>query len=422
MFEVLAVRTFRTLFAAQVVALLGTGLLTVALGLLAYDVAGGGAGAVLGTALAIKMVAYVFGAPVMSVVTARVPRRTLLVSADGVRAAIAALLPFVDQPWQIYVLIFVLQAASATFTPAFQSIIPSVLPRERDYTRALSLSRLAYDLESLASPVLAAMLLTVISYNSLFVGTALGFVLSAGLVATTILPRVPVPDSSGSMVQRIALGSRIMLADPVLRALLALNMAVAGASAVVLVNTIVYVPGLLGGSSAGIALALACFGAGSMAAALWVPRLLNTYAERQVMLCGAATLPVGLGVTVLLLVSSPAMAVGWTVLGTAWVLLGAGTSLVNTPAARLIRDGSTQQDRPQVFAAQFSLSHACFLLTYLIAGWVGAQVSQVAAAVALTVIATLATTVAALTWPTAVIRSGAWNPAPRTQWHGARGR
>jgi len=39
---------FRRLFTAQVVALAGTGLLTVALGLLAYDLAGSAAAAVLG--------------------------------------------------------------------------------------------------------------------------------------------------------------------------------------------------------------------------------------------------------------------------------------------------------------------------------------------------------------------------------------
>ena len=56
--------TFRHLFAAQLVALLGTGLATVALGLLAWQLAGDNAGAILGTALAIKMVAYVTLAPV----------------------------------------------------------------------------------------------------------------------------------------------------------------------------------------------------------------------------------------------------------------------------------------------------------------------------------------------------------------------
>ena len=41
--------TYARLFIAQVVALLGTGLLTVALGLLAFDLAGRDAGAVMGT-------------------------------------------------------------------------------------------------------------------------------------------------------------------------------------------------------------------------------------------------------------------------------------------------------------------------------------------------------------------------------------
>lgn len=45
--SVLANRTYRHLLSAQIVALVGTGLATVALGLLAYDIAGGNAGAVL---------------------------------------------------------------------------------------------------------------------------------------------------------------------------------------------------------------------------------------------------------------------------------------------------------------------------------------------------------------------------------------
>ena len=40
MLSVLANRTYRHLFAAQVIALIGTGLMTVALGLLAFRIAG----------------------------------------------------------------------------------------------------------------------------------------------------------------------------------------------------------------------------------------------------------------------------------------------------------------------------------------------------------------------------------------------
>ena len=189
MLSILRNRTYRRLFTAQVVALTGTGLATVALALLAYDLAGADAGSVLGTALAVKMVAYVAIAPAVGAVADRLPRRALLVGADLTRAGVALLLPFVDQVWQVYVLIFLLQAASATFTPTFQAVVPDVLPAERDYTRALSLSRLAYDLESLFSPALAAALLSLITYNWLFLGTVAGFLASAALVASAVLPK-----------------------------------------------------------------------------------------------------------------------------------------------------------------------------------------------------------------------------------------
>jgi MFS family permease len=274
MLSVLANRTYRHLFAAQVVSLLGTGLATVALGLLAFELAGANAGAVLGTALAIKMVAYVGVAPIAAAFAERLPRRTILVALDLVRAVVALALPFVTQVWEVYVLIFLLQAASAGFTPTFQATVPDVLADERDYTNALSLSRLAYDLESLISPMLAAALLTVVSFHSLFAGTVLGFLISAALVMTVRLPS-PKPAAHRGIWDRTTRGIRLYLATPRLRGLLALNVAVSAAGAMVIVNTVVLVKVRFGLGDREVALALAAFGAGSMLAALTLPRLLD---------------------------------------------------------------------------------------------------------------------------------------------------
>ena len=188
-------------------ALFGTGLATVALGLLAYQIAGADAGLVLGAALAIKMVAYVTIAPVAGAIATLLPRRQVLVAADLVRFAAALLLPFVDQVWQIFGLIFVLQAASAVFTPVFQATIPDVLEDEETYTKALSLSRLAYDIEALLSPALAALLLLVIGSPWLFDGTALGFAVSAVLVLTTQLPGATAHRDGDSIGARLTRGS-----------------------------------------------------------------------------------------------------------------------------------------------------------------------------------------------------------------------
>ena len=103
MLDILIDRTYRHLFLAQVVALLGTGLATVALGLLAFELAGDGAAMVLGTVFTIKMVAYVGIAPVAGAYSNSIDRRKLLVVLDLVRAGVALCLPFVTEVWQVYV-------------------------------------------------------------------------------------------------------------------------------------------------------------------------------------------------------------------------------------------------------------------------------------------------------------------------------
>ena len=390
MLAVLANRTYRRLFAAQVIALLGTGLATVALGLLAWDLAGADAGAVLGTALAIKMVAYVGLAPLAAALAERVPRRAMLVGLDLIRAAVALALPFVAEVWHVYALIFLLQAASAGFTPTFQATIPDVLPDEADYTRALSLSRLAYDLETLLSPVLAAALLTVVSFPALFGGTVAGFVASAALVAATALPS-PRPQAPRGIWDRTTRGIRIYLATPRLRGLLALSLCVAAAGAIVIVNTVVLVKGPLGLGEAQVALALAAFGAGSMVAALSLPRLLDRMPDRPAMLAGGGLLVLG---TLLgpLAGSLPALA-------GLWLVLGFGSGLVQTPGGRLLRRSAAPEDRPAVFAAQFALSHACWLLTYPLAGRLGAGAGLDAAFVAMAALTALGLALAVRLWP-----------------------
>ena len=113
LFAPLTDRIYRRLFIAQALSLVGTGLTTVALALLAYDLAGENAGAVLGTALALKMIAYVGIAPIVGAFAHRLPRRAFLVALDLIRASIVLFLPFVTEIWQVYVLIFVLQSCSA---------------------------------------------------------------------------------------------------------------------------------------------------------------------------------------------------------------------------------------------------------------------------------------------------------------------
>ncbi|MGR3803154.1 MFS transporter [Marinibacterium profundimaris] len=398
MFQILSDRTYRHLFLAQCVALLGTGLATVALGLLAYDLAGDNAAMVLGTVFTIKMVAYVGIAPIAGAFADRVNRRRLLVALDLVRAGVALALPFVTEPWQVYVLIFLLQSASAAFTPTFQATIPDVLPEEERYTRALSLSRAAYDLENIVSPTLAALLLAVMSYNALFLGTVAGFAGSALLVVSVMLPSPTPPEDREprGIYDRTTRGLRIYLATPRLRGLLALCLSASSAGAMVLVNSVVLVRGQLGLTDSALAWTMFAFGAGSMLAALALPRLLDQVPDRPVMLAGA-------GLMVASLLGLAAMAglhgLSWPLLLAAWLAVGLGYSAVLTPSGRLLRRSAHAEDRPALFAAQFALSHACWLLTYPLSGWLMTQFGLVPALLVLAALAGLGMVLALRLWP-----------------------
>lgn len=395
MFDILNDRRYRHLFFAQVVALIGTGLATVALGLLAYDLSGENAAMVLGAIFTIKMVAYVGVAPVAAAFAERVDRRRFLVALDMVRAAVAVALPLVTEVWQVFVLIALLQSASAAFTPTFQATIPDVLPEEDRYTRALSLSRLAYDLENIISPTLAALLLVVLSFDALFLGTALGFAASALLVVSVALPN-PAPSARRGIYDRTTRGIRIYLATPRLRGLLALNLTVANVGAMVLVNTVVLVRADLGLGDSAVAWTMFAFGLGSMAAAIGLPKVLDRLPDRPVMLAGAGIAVATMGALAIWVARA---GLSWPVLLTGWAVIGLGYATIMTPSGRLLKRSSHAEDRPALFAAQFALSHACWLLAYPLSGWLMTAFGLIPALVVLASLAASGAIAAIALWP-----------------------
>ena len=246
--------------------------------------------------------------------------------------------------------------------------------------------RLDYDLEALLSPTIAAALLTLISYNNLFVGTAVGFACSAILV---LLSRLPARTDDGPVLpfwQRLPLGAKVFARTPTLRFLMLTNIVVAAGTAIVLVNSVVYARGVFGLGDQSLALALACYGMGSLVVALNMPWLVDKLGVIRTMITGAVVITAGLAVAVIVTAVATSTGAGWYVLLGTWVLLGIGTSLVNTPSSRLLADASTTANRNLVYTAQFALSHACFLVTYPIAGWLGAA-NLTGAAIALLILA-----------------------------------
>ena len=167
--------------------------------------------------------------------------------------------------------------------------------------------------------------------------------------------------------------------------------AVAAAGAMVYVNTVVLVQARLGLGEEAVALAFAGFGAGSMPAALVLPRILTQHEDRPVMIGGAGMMVVGVALV--------PMVGNLTTLIMLWMGIGFGFSLTQTPIGRIINRSVREADRGAVFAAQFALSHACWLVTYPLAGWIGAGAGLSTAALVLAAIGALSLVAVLRLWP-----------------------
>ncbi|WP_260513339.1 MFS transporter [Stappia sediminis] len=82
-----------------------------------------------------------------------------------------------------------------------------------------------------------------------------------------------------------------------------------------------------------------------------------------------------------------------------WFAVGMAYSLAQVPSGRLLRRSAHEADRPAIYAAQFALSHACWLVTYPLAGRFGNLAGLSATALVLAGIAGFATAVAMWLWP-----------------------
>ncbi|EKM27531.1 MFS transporter [Vibrio sp. HENC-03] len=355
-------RDYVRLFVAQVISLLGSGLSSVCLALLAYELADSDASVVLSIAFALKMIAYIVLAPIFAVLSQRWSKKKALIILDLIRAMLFVALPFANQVWHVYVLMFAINACSAAFTPLYQATLPSVLPVREHYTKALSFSRIAYDLEQIVSPVLSAILLTILSFRQLFWIDAMTFVLSAILILVSFIPSVEKEISKTETLKFRSLynGLSAYLAHPSLRLLWCAYLAVASASAMVIVNTVVYVHDVLLGGDSETALALFTVGLGSMVVALVLPKLVRINKPQRYHLHG------------LLLISAAfylgTWLPGWIGFVVLCISLGVGMSCIQTTSGLIINDVCEGEEASQYFAAHFSLTHFWWLLTYLTAG------------------------------------------------------
>src|SRR5215213_11026789 len=183
-------RDFRLLFGAQIISLLGSGVTTVGLALFAYQLTGGDAAtAVIGSALFLRILAFLIFSQPAGVIADRISRKTILITTDVLRFGLLALFPLITEVWQIYLLIFLINAVTAFFTPTYEASIPEIVG-EKHYVEALSYSRVAVNVEAFAAPALAGLLVALMGVRWVFWFDAATYLVSALLVLLTVMPFV----------------------------------------------------------------------------------------------------------------------------------------------------------------------------------------------------------------------------------------
>jgi MFS family permease len=154
-------RDFRVLWAGMAVSLLGDGIFLIAIAWETYALWNAPAAlSIVGIAMTVPMVVFLL---VGGVFSDRHDRRRLMLAADAVRAvavACLAVLVFAGalQLWELVVLVALYGAGTAFFTPAFEAIVPELLPTQ-DLAAANSLDQFVRPIAlRLAGPLLGGLL------------------------------------------------------------------------------------------------------------------------------------------------------------------------------------------------------------------------------------------------------------------------
>ena len=368
MLSVLSEKSFRNLFFAQNFSLLGSGLATIAISLLAFDLTGQNAALILSGLFTIKMLVYVIFSPFAGAIADKFDTKKYLIIQDVIRAIAAFGLIFVSEIWHLYIIIVLIYLSTAAFTPIYQSAIPKIFKDETDYTKALSLFRIAQDMENILSYALATLLLLFLDYNLLFVGTFIGYFVSALLISGIIFPFLSKTsgEKENNFSINLTLGIKRYLSISELRGLMFLNLAVSAGGSMILVNTIILVRLSLELSEIAFSITMLLFGAGCIFAAIIIPYLSKEMTASRIMLAGSNLISIIFVALAFWLILFDFI---WFVLLLAWFISGFGYTLLLTPMGRVIRMVSSVDEFSQVYSAQFSLSHLCWLLMYPLSGY-----------------------------------------------------
>jgi MFS family permease len=305
-------RSFAALWCAAFVSNIGTWMESLAVGILVTETTGrsGWAGLVAGAAF---LPGFLLG-PVGGALADRYPRRRLLVLTSLAQAGLAAVLSALaaagtPSPGVVTLIAFAAGCASALGFPAYQSMLPDLVPRD-EVVGAVALSSAQWNLGRILGPALAALAIGTDRYALAFALNAVSF---AGVIV--VVARLDLPRPSGQpqpIVAALRDGVSFVRHDRVLRTVfgfMAVNSLLAAPFIALVPPMAIEV---LDAGASGTATLVTAQGVGAVTMALSLGVLVKRFGSARVLEALMVLLPLSLlayAVSPRLVVAAPAIAV-----------------------------------------------------------------------------------------------------------------
>ncbi|MGH8973899.1 MAG: MFS transporter [Acidimicrobiia bacterium] len=380
---------YMRLWMAQVVSSLGDWIGLVAIIALAARVSGGSEAAI-GLVMAARMLPGFFLAPVGGVLVDRWDRRRTMVFCDLGRAALIALLPFVDTLAGLFFASFLLEILTLLWSPAKDASVPNLVPPDKLATaNSLSLAA-AYGTFPIGSLVFASMA-GLASFLGRFEALAalkvdreslalwvdsFTFLASALLITTLSLPRKerrPGERVDWSRTWRDLIeGVRFVSTHGVVRSvILAMGVGLMGCGAVVPLGPI-YASQVLGADPSSFGLLMTGLGFGAAIGVLSLSALARRLPSEPVFV--GAVVATGLGLILTSSVSTLTPAV--FLVG----LFGMGAGVAYVSGFTIIQERVSDELRGRTFATLYTIIRFCLLLSLAFSPWLAGALNSISGA------------------------------------------
>ena len=285
-------RPYARLWTGAFVSNIGTWMESIAIGIYVTDVTGQAAWT--GAVAAASFLPIGLLGPVGGALADRFPRRPLLMTTTFVQLGLAALLTVLfvigaPSPAVVTLIVFGSGVAAALGFPAFQAMLPDLVPEE-DLAGAMALSSAQYNLGRVIGPALAAVVVHFAGFSWALGLNALSFLAVIVALLGVHLP-LPTRDAAESFWESIKSGMRYVRSDAGLR----VSIAAMCLNTAVVAPFIALVPAMgeeVFDDSTGILVTAQGIGAVTMGFALGT--LTNRYGIRRVVTTMLALLPLAL--------------------------------------------------------------------------------------------------------------------------------